>query len=97
MKITIKQLDKIIESTIREVRKEQSLLKIVRKKLQSFLKSLSPPEQEIIVRTFRKKSVKELLAFCGEANDLISGKADDQEFDRKLKLAKHNKQKQNSI
>ncbi len=93
MKITIKQLDLMIEETVREMREEQTMLQTVRRKLQSFLQSLSPEERGIIAGTFRKKTAGELLAWCGEANDLISGKADDQAFDRRLKLAKHNKQK----
>ncbi len=93
MKITIKQLDRMIEETITEVREEQTMLQTVRKKLQSFLQSLSPEERGIIAGTFRKKTAGELLAWCGDANDLISGKRDNEEFDRKMKLAKHNKQK----
>ncbi len=93
IKLTQEILNKIILEVKQEQQQKQSLLQSLRVKLRKWLDTLSPEEREIVHRTFRKKTATELLNWCGEAQDRLSGKWDNEQFNRKKEIAKLNKDK----
>ena len=93
IKLTEAMLNRLIDETILEVKQEHTLLQGLRTKLRKWLETLSPEEQAIIRSTFRKKSAMEMLQWCGAASDRLSGKWDNEEFNRRKEIAKLNKKK----
>ena len=93
IKLTEQMLNEIILEVIFEQQEKQSLLQSLRRKLRKWLNTLSPEEQELIRRTFRKKTATELLNWCGQAQDRLSGKWDNEQFNRKKEIAKLNRKK----
>ena len=93
-KLTKAMLDEMIRRTIIEVQQERTLIQDLRMKLKKWLDTLSPEEREIVRRTFKQKNAMEMLRWCGMAQDAVSGKWDNEAFNRKKELAKINKQQQ---
>ena len=92
-KLTKTMLDEMIRITILEVQQERTVKMQLRKKLKDWLDTLTTEERAIISRAFKKKSAMEMLRWCGMAQDAVSGKWDNEEFNRKKEIAKLNKQK----